>query len=163
MRYLVFVENSDITGNRQRRINLMVPKSQLDEIQGHGPHGLPCAMEQIQLRYPAIKAFLEPLISLAGWIMELFNPPPLESMTVTQRTGRVVMMTLALVLASIVFAMAGAVGLYVMERGRELRDTPQFYHGLLIVLVGVAVNVGCVFVLLQIKKADTKLMPPDDK
>jgi len=25
------------------------------------------------------------------------------------------------------------------------------------------VNVGCVFVLLQIKKADTKLLPPEKK
>jgi hypothetical protein len=59
--------------------------------------------------------------------------------------------------------MVGALGLYITERGRELRDIPQFYHGLLIVAVAVAVNIGCVFVLLQIKKADTKLLPPEKK
>ena len=80
-----------------------------------------------------------------------------------QRAGRVFMMTLTLVIASILFAMGGAIGLYVMERGRELRDTPEFYHGLLIILLGIGVNTACIFVLLQIKKADTKLLPPDKK
>jgi hypothetical protein len=139
----------------------MVSKSHLDEMLEQ--HSLPCALEETLLRYPAIKAFFSPLISLVVWIMELFNPPPLESMNLVQRAGRVVILTISLVIGSILFAMAGAVGLYIMERGRELRDTPQFYHGLIIVLVGVAVNICCVFVLLQVKKADTKLLPPDRK
>lgn len=84
-------------------------------------------------------------------------------MTAVQKTGRVLLFSGTLVVASILFAMAGAVGLYIMERSRELRDVPQFYHGLVIVLVGIAVNLGCVFVLLQIKKADTKLVPPPEK
>ena len=141
----------------------MAPTSQLDKILGHDHEGNPCAWEQFLLRYPIIKHFISPLISLASWVMELFNPPPLKSMTLTQKTGRVLLFTAVLVIASIIFAMVGAVGLYIMERARELRDTPQFYHGLLIILVGIAVNVSCVFALLQIKKADTKLMPPPDK
>jgi uncharacterized membrane protein YidH (DUF202 family) len=141
----------------------MVPKTHLDELQGNDSHSLPCLLEETLLRYPAIKAFFAPLISLVVWIMELFNPPPLESMNLAQRAGRVVFLTLALVIASILFAMAGAVGLYLMERGRELRDTPQFYHGLLIVLIGIAVNIACVFVLFQVKRADTKLLPPPDQ
>jgi hypothetical protein len=141
----------------------MVPKTHLDEIEGHVPHGGPCLLEQLQLRYPGIKQFLSPLISLAGWLVELFNPPPLNSMTLTQKAGRVLLFTAALVIGSVLFAMVGALGLYLMERGRELGNVPQFYHGLLIVLVGIGVNVGCVFVLLQIKKADTKLVPPDKK
>ena len=95
--------------------------------------------------------------------MELFNPPPLSSMNLAQKTGRILLFTAALVIASILFAMVGAVGLYIMECGRELRDVPEFYHGLMIVTVGVGVNIGCVFVLLQIKKADTKLLPPEKK
>ncbi len=95
--------------------------------------------------------------------MELFNPPPLGSMTVVQKSGRILLFTGALVIASILFAMAGAVGLYIMERGRELRDTPEFYHGLMIVLVGIVVNAGCVFVLLQLKKTDIRLVPPAEK
>ena len=96
-------------------------------------------------------------------MLNLFNPPPLESMSLPQRTGRVLLFSGTLIIASIVFAMAGAVGLYILERGRELRDVPQFYHGLLIVLAGIAVNLGCVFALLQIKKADTKLVSPPEK
>jgi hypothetical protein len=142
----------------------MAALTQLDKwLRVHHHEHLACRLEETLLRYPVIKRFLSPLISLAGWLMELFNPPPLESMNVVQRTGRVLLFTGALVVASILFAMVGALGLYIMERGRELRDTPQFYHGTVIVLVGVAVNVACVFVLLQIKKADTKLMPRSDK
>jgi hypothetical protein len=95
--------------------------------------------------------------------MNLFNPPPLESMSIAQKTGRVFFLSISLVIACIVFAMLGAIGLYVMEQGRELGNTPQFYNGCVIILLGVAVNAACVFVLLQIKKADTKLVPPKNK
>lgn len=145
------------------RRGAMAAPTQLDELLGSPPEGGSCTHRNILLKYPVIKKFFAPLISLISWIAELFNPPPLESLTFRQRTGRVIMMTVTLVTASVLFAMAGAVGLYVMERGRELRDTPEFYHGLLIVLVGIAVNTGCVLVLLQVKKADTKLLPPDEK
>jgi hypothetical protein len=141
----------------------MEAPSELDKLIAEYHAHSACSLEQSLLRYAAIKQFFSPLTSLAGWLMELFNPPPLESMTVMQKTGRVLFFSGALVLASIIFAMVGALGLYIMERGRELRDAPQFYHGLLIVLVGVAVNVVSVFVLLQIKKADTKLVPPHEK
>ena len=141
----------------------MPQPSYLDDLIAAYRHGEPCLPERTLLEYPVIKRFFYPLTSLIGWIVEMFNPPPLESLTFTQRAGRVFLFTLTMVVGSILFAMAGAVGLYIMERGRELRDTPQFYHGLLIMLVGAAVNVGCVFVLLQIKKADTKLVPPDKK
>jgi hypothetical protein len=93
-------------------------------------------------------------------LINLFNPPPLASMNLAQKAGRVLLLTASLVVGSILFAMIGAVGLFLMERGRELRDSPQFYNGAFIVLTGIAVNVSCVFVLLQIKKADTKLVPP---
>jgi hypothetical protein len=141
----------------------MVPTSQLDKLLGHSHEGDPCELQPILLRYPVIKHFLSPLTSLASWVIELFNPPPLKSLNAAQKTGRVLLFSAVLVIASIVFAMVGAVGLYLLERGRELGDTPQFYHGLMIVLVGIAVNLGCVFVLLQMKKADTKLVPPQDK
>ena len=141
----------------------MLPSSHLDELLGHARDGRPCLLERTFLEYPSIKRFFSPHTSLFGWVVDMFNPPPLESMTLTQRAGRVFLLTLAMVVASILFAMAGAVGLYVMERGRELRDTPQFYHGLVIVLVGIAVNAACVFVLLQVKKLDSRLLPPADK
>jgi hypothetical protein len=93
-------------------------------------------------------------------LINLFDPPPLASMNLAQKTGRVFLLSFTLIIASVLFAMFGAVGLYIMEKGRELGDAPEFYNGMLIVLTGVAVNTGCVFVLLQLKKADTKLVPP---
>ena len=92
--------------------------------------------------------------------MQLFNPPPLDSMTAMQKTGRVVILSGTLVVASILAAMLGALTLFLVERGRELGERPNFYSGLGILLIGLAVNLGCVFVLLQIKKADTRLVPP---
>ncbi len=79
-------------------------------------------------------------------------------MDIFQRTGRVLLLTATMVIASILFAMIGALGLYFMERARELRDTPHFYQGLITLLIGLAVNISCVIILLQIKKVDQKLM-----
>ncbi len=95
--------------------------------------------------------------------MHLFNPPPLASMSVMQKTGRVLVLSGTLVVASILAAMLGALTLFLVERGRELGERPNFYSGLGILLAGLAVNFGCVFVLLQIKKADTHLVPPPKK
>ncbi len=100
------------------------------------------------------------LIALLWWLLNLFDPPPLESMTVVQRTGRVIVLTATLVIGSILVAMIGSVGLFLMEKGRELRSTPEFFDGLGIILVGVIVNFSCVLVLVQIKRADRKLIPP---
>jgi ACR3 family arsenite efflux pump ArsB len=96
-------------------------------------------------------------------LINLFDPPPLESLNLTQKTGRVLLLTITLVVASILFAMLGALGLFIMERGRELGSAPQFYDGLIIILVGIAVNIACVFVLMQIKKADNHLIVPTKK
>ena len=92
--------------------------------------------------------------------MHLFNPPPLASLSAMQKTGRVLILSGTLVVASILAAMLGALTLFLIERGRELGERPNFYSGLGILLVGLAVNFGCVFVLLQIKKADNRLVPP---
>jgi hypothetical protein len=136
---------------------------QLDKLIAESHAHNSCSLEQTLLRYPGIKQFFSPLISLAAWLMELFNPPPLDSMNLPQKAGRVLLFAATLVIASIFFAMVGALGLYVMERGRAIGSAPEFYQGFWILLLGIGVNIGCVFVLLQIKKADTKLMPPPDK
>ncbi len=84
-------------------------------------------------------------------------------MTLAQKAGRVFLLSITLIIASILLSMIGAVGLYLMERGHELGDAPEFWRGVLIILVGVAVNSTCIFVLIQIKNADTKLLPPPKK
>jgi len=84
-------------------------------------------------------------------------------MSFAQKAGRVILLTATLVVGSILVAMLGALGLFLMERGREMGSAPEFLKGVGIILVGIAVNVTCVIVLVHIKKADTKLVPPSKK
>jgi len=81
-------------------------------------------------------------------------------MTLAQKTGRILFLSGTLVVGSILVAMIGAVGLYLMEKGRELGDTPEIYKGLVIILTGIVVNTFCVLILVQLKRADHKLIPP---
>ena len=81
-------------------------------------------------------------------------------MTFTQKVGRVLLLSGTLIVGSVLVAMFGAVGLYLMEKGRELGDTPEIYKGLIIILTGIVVNTFCVLILVQLKRADHKLIPP---
>ena len=103
------------------------------------------------------------IIALLAWLMNLFDPPPLVTMTFRQKMGRILLLSGTLVIGSILVAMLGAVGLYLMERGRELGSTPEFMNGVVIVVVGITVNSLCVLALVQIKRADHKLIPPTTK
>ena len=84
-------------------------------------------------------------------------------MTIAQKAGRVILLTATLVVGSVLLAMLGALGLFVMERGRELGSVPQFLNGVGIILVGIVVNATCVIILFHLKKADNKLVPPPKK
>ena len=81
-------------------------------------------------------------------------------MTTAQKAGRVIALTSTLVVGSIIVAMLGALGLYLVQKGREIGSTPELLKGLGIIFVGVIVNVVCAFILLQIKRSDAKLVPP---
>jgi len=83
-------------------------------------------------------------------------------MNAAQKAGRVVLLTATLVVGSVLLAMFGALGLFVMERGRELSNAPEVLDGVGIILAGIAVNTACVIILVHIKKADTKLVPPKE-
>jgi hypothetical protein len=103
---------------------------------------------------------IKPAASILSWILNLFDPPPLVSMTVAQKVGRIIFLSGTLVIGSILVAMIGAVGLYLMEKGREFGDRPEIYKGLIIILTGIVVNTFCVLILVQLKRADHKLIPP---
>jgi hypothetical protein len=100
---------------------------------------------------------------LLTWIVNLFNPPPLDSIKLPQKAARVLLLTATLVVGSILVAMLGALGLYLMERGRELGSAPEFMNGVVILLVGILVNGSCVVVLVQMKRIDNHLIPPPSK
>jgi uncharacterized membrane protein YidH (DUF202 family) len=98
--------------------------------------------------------------AILAWLINLFDPPPLSSMTLAQKTGRVLFLTATLVIGSILVAMLGALGLFVMEKGREMGSTPEFLNGVCIIAIGISVNAACVLILVQLKRADNKLVPP---
>jgi hypothetical protein len=93
------------------------------------------------------------------WLINLFNPPPLASMSRLQKVGRVFLVTLTLMLSCTLTAMLGAVGIFLIQRERAmLSSMPELLGGLEIIFTGVCVNAICVVVLFQVKKADRKLM-----
>jgi hypothetical protein len=98
--------------------------------------------------------------ALLAWLINLFAPPPLASMSLAQKLSRSFLVTLTLVVICILTTMLGAVGIFMIERGRNmLGSVPELLRGLEIIFTGICVNAICVAVLLQIKKADRKLMP----
>jgi hypothetical protein len=103
---------------------------------------------------------IKPTVAILHWLLNLFDPPPLKSMTLAQKTGRIVVLSGTLVVGSILVAMIGAVGLYLMERGRELGSAPEFLQGVTIIVAGIVVNTICVLVIVQFKHVDHKLIPP---
>lgn len=98
--------------------------------------------------------------SIFSWLMNLFDPPPLASMTFAQKVARVFLLSATLVVGSVIVAMLGALGLYLIERAREIDSMPEFLEGASVIAVGVGVNTVCLAMLFQIKKADHKLIPP---
>jgi threonine/homoserine/homoserine lactone efflux protein len=93
-------------------------------------------------------------------LITLVNPPPLSTLNFLQKVGRVLLFTSTLVVGSILAAMIGALVLYLVERGAEMGRAPEFWNGIGIILAGIGVNAVCLFALIQIKRADTKLMRP---
>jgi hypothetical protein len=98
--------------------------------------------------------------ALLVWLINLFAPPPLASMSVPQKIGRAFLVTLTLVISCILAAMVGGIGIFVVQRGHDMMGSvPELLRGLEIIFAGACVNVICVAVLLQIKRADRKLIP----
>jgi hypothetical protein len=117
----------------------------------------------IDLKINVIKTLFQRTSSLAHWVLDLFDPPPLVSMTLAQKVWRVGLLSGTLVVGSILVAMLGALGLFIMEKGHELGSTPEFLQGALIIVIGVCVNAVCVIALYQMKNADHKVIPRDKR
>ena len=97
------------------------------------------------------------------WLAHLFNPPPLESMTLTQKVGRVFLVALTLVVICILSAMLGALGIFLVQKAHGmLAGTPELLDDIAIIFASMVVNTICVIVLLEIRKADRKLVPPPE-
>jgi len=100
-------------------------------------------------------------LAVLAWLVNLFNPPPRDSMSLTQKIGRIFLVALTLTISCILAAMLEAVIIFVIQRGHAmLSSIPELLSGLEIILAGICVNAVCVAILLQIRKADRKLIPP---
>jgi len=107
---------------------------------------------------------VKPLLHFSRWFVYLFDPPPRNSMTFPEKVWRIVLVSVTLVVTSILAAMLAALGLYLVEQGRQIvASIPRFKSGLAIVAVGLVVNSLCVWVLFVIIKADHKLMASTTK
>jgi hypothetical protein len=99
--------------------------------------------------------------SILDWLIHLFAPPPLASMTQAQKVGRVFVFTIALVVICILLSMFAAAGIFTLEHMRKMAGgSSELLSDLGIILVSMLVNTLCVIVLLEVRKADRKLIPP---
>jgi hypothetical protein len=100
------------------------------------------------------------LFSIGPWLMELFNPPPRESMTLLQKGGRVMLVTVTLVTLCIFSSLVLALGFFVVQRSHEvLVGIPQLMNVLTILFVSIGMNILCVKVLFTIRRLDRRLIP----
>ena len=100
-------------------------------------------------------------ISIFAWLLELFDPPPRESMTRLQKIGRTFLLTGTLVVVCILSAMLGAAGIFIFQKEHDMANSArELLRDLGIIFVSMIINTFCVMVLLQIRKADRKLIQP---
>jgi hypothetical protein len=99
-------------------------------------------------------------LSFAYRLVQLFNPPPLSSLSLPQKFGRIVGVSFTLFALCILAALALASGIFIIDRAyTNLSTSTELLKGLEIVVTGLGVNVVCVAVLLEVRKADLRLHP----
>jgi hypothetical protein len=109
------------------------------------------------------------IFSLGGWVMNLFNPPPLECMTQGQKVGRVLLVATSLVIICIISAMLLASFVFLVQRMKEVvsailaSDFSFIMNVVGILVLSISVNAICVLVLLYVRRMDqTLMMPPPE-
>src|ERR1700678_2107649 len=101
--------------------------------------------------------------SIGNWLLALFNPPPRASMTFVQKAGRVFLVTGALFTFSVFSALFFALAIFLFQRMESGQvDSYPLIKILAILLDSLLVNVVCIFILLQIKRLDETLIPPQE-
>jgi len=97
------------------------------------------------------------------WLISLINPPPLNSMTRWQKTARIVLFTATMVVTCILLSMVAAAAIFTLQHEKRLhKGLPELAEDLGIILLSMIVNTLCVLLLLRIKQADQKLIPPSE-
>jgi len=104
------------------------------------------------------------LFSIGPWIIDLFNPPPRDSLSIVQKIGRVILVTLTLMTICIISALAISLVFLAIQRGGEvLMGVPQLVNILTILAVSIVVNIVCVKTLFAIRRLDRMLIPGQGK
>lgn len=100
---------------------------------------------------------------MAEWLISLINPPPLMAMTRLQKVFRVFVFTLATITICILSSMFAAAGIFIFQHvTRMFNGFTEMIGDLSIIFVSMLVNALCIMVLLKIKHADQKLIPPQE-
>jgi len=103
---------------------------------------------------------MKPVFAIVPWLVELINPPPRDSLSMLQKTWRVLLVTVTLITLCIILALVVSLSCFAWQRSREfLEGVPQVRNAITILVASILVNVACIFTLLQIKKLDRKLIP----
>ena len=100
-------------------------------------------------------------VSILAWLVNLFNPPPLQAMNRLQKVGRVFLFSITLVVVCILLSMFAAACIFTLQHARHMIiSRPELIGDACIIFVSMLVNSLCVMVLLAIRRADHKLVPP---
>jgi uncharacterized protein involved in cysteine biosynthesis len=103
-------------------------------------------------------------ISIGPWLLELINPPPRNSLSVLQKMGRVLLVTVTLITLCVISALLVSLVFFAWQRSRDvLMGIPQFVNVLKILGASVVVNAVCIMMLFKIKRLDRKLIPKPDE
>ncbi len=101
------------------------------------------------------------VFAIGPWLVELINPPPRESLSLLQKSARVVLVTITIVTLCVIAALALSLACFAWQRSRDfLAGVPQLRNAVIILATSLVVNVACVCTLLQLKRLDRKLVPP---
>jgi predicted Co/Zn/Cd cation transporter (cation efflux family) len=104
------------------------------------------------------------LLSIGPWLVELINPPPRDSLSVLQKVGRVVLVTVTLVTLCVIGALLVSLVFFAWQRSREaLLGIPQLVNVLKILAASIVVNGVCIMMLFKIKRLDRKLIPKSNE
>jgi hypothetical protein len=102
-------------------------------------------------------------LSILAWLLNLFDPPPLKLMSRSQKIGRVFFLTGTLLVVCFLTAMLSAVGIFIVQRIHDMvTSVRDLLRDLGIIFASMIINAACVIVLLEIRKADHKLIQPPE-
>ena len=91
--------------------------------------------------------------ALVLWFAHLFNPPPLTTLTRSQKIARSFLVALTLFACCIAVATLAAVALYLAGHAHEMAKDRTTVAGVEIIFIAAIVNALCLRAILTIKRS----------